>query len=177
SLRRFEPPDRRKPCRSCSRTRSRTLRSSISGVVAGIIGSRIFAWQWSQSSAQAPAVTEKAGNEFLPQPFSSLVAYSLNVGVEKRIGRDPDSSAAPCSSSATRSASNAASSSASIDVSLSSHPMPGSYSNSRISGKPRSSRLVRHVPAVERDRGRQHDELRDDGRQETDRSEPAEQSQ
>ena len=40
-------------------------------LVAGSIGSRIFAWQCSQSSAQAPAVTEKAGKLFLPQPSSS----------------------------------------------------------------------------------------------------------
>ena len=40
-----EPPDSRKPCKSCSSTRSRTFDSSISGDVAGIIGSRIFAWQ------------------------------------------------------------------------------------------------------------------------------------
>ena len=83
-------------------------------MVAGIIGSRIFAWQWSQSSAQAPAVTEKAGKEFLPQPFISEVEYSLKVGVEKRIGVSAPLAVAAASISATRPASKSAPSSASI---------------------------------------------------------------
>ena len=40
-----------------------------------------------EMGAQAPAVIEKAGKLFLPQPLSSLDEYSLKVGVEKRMGR------------------------------------------------------------------------------------------
>jgi len=47
--------------------------SSISGEVAGIIGSRILAWQWSQFRPQAPAVIEKDGKLFRPQPLSSVL--------------------------------------------------------------------------------------------------------
>jgi hypothetical protein len=47
--------------------------SSISGEVAGIIGSRILAWQWSQLSPQAPPVIENDGKLFFEQPLSSVL--------------------------------------------------------------------------------------------------------
>ena len=81
--------------------------------MAGIIGSRIFASQWSHISAQPAAVIENAGKLFLPQLDSSLLSYSLKVGVEKRTSRSR-LSAAWRSISATRAASNSASSSSSI---------------------------------------------------------------
>jgi len=85
----------------------------MSGLVAGIIGSRIFFWQWSQLSAHPPAVMEKAGNEFFPHPDISELSNSLKVGVEKRMSR-PNIPGALARISATRSASNCASSKATL---------------------------------------------------------------
>ena len=61
-------------------TRSRTLRSSSAGLVAGIIGSRIFAWQWSQLSAQAPPVIGEGREARLAAAFQLLAG----IGAEGR---------------------------------------------------------------------------------------------
>ncbi len=62
------------------------MRSSISGLVAGIIGSRILASQWSHISAQPPAVIEKTGKLLLAQPLSSEEVQSLKIGLETKTG-------------------------------------------------------------------------------------------
>jgi len=67
------------PCAPAA-TCSFTTRHSASGVRAGIIGSRIFALQWSHCSLQSPPVIETAGQALLPQLEISLVAKALNVG-------------------------------------------------------------------------------------------------
>ncbi len=73
-MRLFEPPDSRKPCRSCVAMRWRTFWSSIAGEVAASIGFKISARQWSQLRPHAPAVIENDGKLFLPQPLSSVLA-------------------------------------------------------------------------------------------------------